>query len=73
MRSQLCQKYSVFSQSSSGKATYTFEAIGNYGVALFKPNATGSLSFLSNTVAAYKVDTNSNGTKTFTMWKWGKL
>jgi hypothetical protein len=57
---------------SSGKATYTFEAIGNYGVALFKPNATGSLSFLSNTVAVYQVDMNTNGTKTFTMWKWGK-
>lgn len=57
---------------SSGKATYTFEAIGNYGVALFKPNATGSLSFLSNTVAVYKVDKNSNGTNTFTMWKWGR-
>ena len=56
---------------SSGKATYTFEAIGNYGVALFKPNATGSLSFLSNTVAVYKVDTNTNGTRTFTMWNWG--
>jgi hypothetical protein len=57
---------------SSGKATYTFEAIGNYGVALFKPNATGSLSFLSNTVAVYKVDKNSNGANTFTMWKWGR-
>jgi hypothetical protein len=56
----------------SGKATYTFQAIGNYGIALFNANATGSLSFLSNTVAVYKVDKNTNGTNTFTMWKWGK-
>jgi len=26
--------------SSSGKATYTFQAIGNYDVALFNANAT---------------------------------
>ena len=57
---------------SSGKATYTFQAIGNYGIALFNSNATGNLSFLSDTVAVYKVDMNSNGTNTFTMWKWGK-
>jgi hypothetical protein len=56
----------------AGKATYTFQAIGNYGVALFNPNASGSLSFLSNTVAVYKVDMDKNGTNTFTMWKWGK-
>jgi hypothetical protein len=41
---------------SSGKATYTFQAIRNYGFALFNYNATGNLSFLSNTVAVYKVD-----------------
>jgi hypothetical protein len=58
---------------SSGKATYSFQAIGSYGIALFNPNATGSLSFLSNTITVYKVDMNSNGTNTFTMWKWGKL
>jgi len=62
----------VTAAPSSGKATYTFQAIGNYGIALFNPNATGSLSYLSNTVAVYKVDINSNGTNTFTMWKWGK-
>jgi hypothetical protein len=56
----------------TGKATYTFQAVGNYGIALFNANATGSLSFLSNTVAVYKVDMNKNGTNTFTMWKWGK-
>jgi hypothetical protein len=55
----------------AGKATYTFEAIGNYGVALFDANATGNLSFLSNTIGIYKVDRNENGTSTFTMWKWG--
>jgi hypothetical protein len=62
----------VTAQPSSGKATYAFQAIGNYGIALFNPNATGNLSFLSNTVALYKVDMNSNGTNMFTMWKWGK-
>lgn len=43
----------------SGKATYAFQAIGNYGIALFNANATGNLSYLS-------------GTNTFTMWKCGK-
>ncbi|HJT49965.1 MAG TPA: hypothetical protein VJ729_17420 [Nitrososphaeraceae archaeon] len=62
----------VTTPQSSGKATYAFQAIGNYGIALFNPNATGNLSFLSNAVAVYKVDMNSNGTNTFTMWKWGK-
>jgi hypothetical protein len=60
------------SSNDNGKATYTFQAIGNYGIALFNANATGSLSFLSNTVAVYKVDMNKNGTNTFTIWKWGK-
>jgi hypothetical protein len=55
-----------------GKATYTFQAIGNYGIAIFNPNATGSLSYLSNTIAVYKVDMNNNGTNIFTMWKCGK-
>lgn len=55
----------------TGKATYTYEAIGNYGVALFDANATGNLSFLSNTIGVYKVDMNKNGINTFTMWKWG--
>lgn len=55
----------------AGKATYTYEAIGNYGVALFDANATGNLSFLSNTIGVYKIDINENGTNTFTMWKWG--
>lgn len=55
----------------TGKATYTYEAIGNYGIALFDANATGNLSFLSNTVGIYKVDMNKNGINIFTMWKWG--
>lgn len=59
-------------EKQTGKANYTFQAIGNYGIAFFNANATGSLSFLSNTVAVYKVDMNKNGTNTFTMWKWGK-
>jgi hypothetical protein len=43
--------------TQSGKATYTFEAIGNYGVAIFDANATGNLSFLSNVEGIYKIDT----------------
>ena len=43
--------------TQSGKATYTFEAIGNYGVAIFDANATGNLSFLSNVAGIYKIDT----------------
>ena len=65
-------KTDFITAASSGKATYTFQAIGNYGIALFNANPTGNLSFLSDTVAVYKVDMNSNGTNTFTMWKWGK-
>ena len=38
------------SDKQTGKATYTFQTIGNYGVALFNANATGSLSFLSNVI-----------------------
>ena len=44
-------------------------AVTYYGIALFNANATGSLSFLNNSVAVYKVDMYSNGTNTFTMWK----
>jgi hypothetical protein len=43
--------------TQSGKATYTFEAIGNYGVAIFDANATGNLSFQSNVEGIYKIDT----------------
>ena len=54
----------------TGNATYSYQAIGNYGVALFDANATGNLSFPSNTRGIYKVDINKKGTNTFTMWKW---
>jgi hypothetical protein len=68
----IATRSSSSNDKQTGKATYTFQAIGNYGIALFNANATGNLSFLSDTVAVYKVDMNSNGTNTFTMWKWGK-
>jgi hypothetical protein len=61
-------------------ALYNFEAIGNYnpdgtfegrGAAVFDDGATGELSRLSNTVAIYKNQVNSNGNGTFVMWHWG--
>jgi hypothetical protein len=55
---------------NSGKATYVFQAIGNYGAAFFNANATGDLSFLNNMVGIYKVDRIEGGDDIFTMWNW---
>jgi hypothetical protein len=55
---------------NSGKATYVFQAIGDYGAAFFNANATGNLSFLNNMVGIYKVDRNEDGNNLFTMWNW---
>ena len=55
---------------NSGKATYVFQAIGNYGAAFFNSNSTGSLGFLNNMVGIYKVDMNEDGDNIFTMWNW---
>lgn len=57
--------------NDSGGASYKFQAIGNYGVAFFDANATGSLSFLNNTIGIYKVQMNKGGDSVFSMWKWG--
>jgi hypothetical protein len=54
----------------SGKATYVFQAIGDYGTAFFNSNATGNLSFLNNMVGIYKVDRIEGGDDVFTMWNW---
>src|SRR5918995_3064264 len=43
-------------KTNSGKATYVFHAIGDYGAVFFDANATGNLSFLNNMVGIYKVD-----------------
>ena len=55
---------------NSGKTTYVFQAIGNYGAAFFNSNSTGSLGFLNNMVGIYKVDMNEDGDNVFTMWNW---
>jgi hypothetical protein len=57
-------------KTNSGKATYVFQAIGNYGAAFFNANATGNLSFLNNMVGIYKVDRIEGGDDVFTMWNW---
>ena len=55
---------------NSGKATYVFQAIGDYGAAFFNANATGNLTFLNNMVGIYKVDRIEGGDDIFTMWNW---
>jgi hypothetical protein len=55
---------------NSGKATYVFQAIGDYGAAFFNSNATGNLSFLNNVVGVYKVDRIEGSDDVFTMWNW---
>ncbi|HZA68218.1 MAG TPA: hypothetical protein VE548_00855 [Nitrososphaeraceae archaeon] len=57
-------------KTNSGKATYAFQAIGNYGAAFFDSNATGNLSFLNNMVGIYKIDRIEGGDDVFTMWNW---
>lgn len=57
-------------KTNGGNATYTFQAIGNYGAAFFNSNATGNLSFLNNMVGIYKVDRIEGGDDIFTMWNW---
>jgi len=60
-------------------ATYDFYAMGNYhpdesfdskGIAIFDDQATGDLSFLSNSVGIYKDQVDKNGNGTFLMWHW---
>jgi len=40
------------------------------GAAIFNPNATGKLSFLSNTVAMFTNTGNKDGTDTIKAWEW---
>jgi hypothetical protein len=64
---------------SGGIALYNFEAIGKYnpdgtfesrGAAAFDDGATRELSLLSNTLAIYKDQVDSNGNGIFLMWQW---
>lgn len=64
--------------SSNGNATLSFREIGHLtasgvqgsGAAIFNPNATGNLSFLSNKVAMFTHNGNRNGTNTVKAWEW---
>jgi hypothetical protein len=60
-------------------AMYNYEAFTNYnqdgtsegrGTAVFDDEATGDLSFLSNSLAIYKNRVDSSGNGTFVMWLW---
>jgi hypothetical protein len=69
---------SVLLTSNSGKASYTFEAIGysdsgksrSSGATFFDGNATGNLGFLANTVGIYKTQAIGDLDGTFVMWEW---
>ena len=63
----------------NGNATLSFREIGNMtaagtlqgsGAAIFNPNATGKLSFLSNTVAMFTDNGNKDGTNIIKAWEW---
>jgi hypothetical protein len=63
---------------SNGNATLSFREIGHLtasgvqgsGAAIFNPNATGNLSFLSNKVAMFTHNGNRNGTNMVKAWEW---
>jgi hypothetical protein len=63
----------------NGNATLSFREISNMtspgtmqgsGAAIFNPNATGKLSFLSNTVAMFTGNGNKDGTNIVKAWEW---
>jgi hypothetical protein len=54
--------------NNTGRATYTFQAIGDYGAAFFDVMQ-HEVCLLSNMVGIYKVETNKEGDNT--LWKWG--
>jgi hypothetical protein len=66
------------SNKSNGNATLSFREIGHLtasgvqgsGAAIFNPNATGNLSFLSNKVAMFTHNGNRNGTNMVKAWEW---
>jgi hypothetical protein len=68
-----------FVTENDDTALYSFDAFTNYnpdgssegiGIAAFDKGATGKLSFLSNTLAVYRNNVNSDGNGTFLMWQW---
>ena len=73
------QGNSKFVTDNGDIAVYNFQAIGTYnpdgtfqsrGAAFFDRDATGELSFLSNSVSIYKDTVDSKGNGTFLMWHW---
>lgn len=69
---------SVLLTSKSGKASYSFDAIGysesgisrSSGAAFFDDNVTGNLGFLANAVGIFKTEAIGDLNGTFAMWEW---
>jgi hypothetical protein len=69
---------SVFLTSKSGKASYSFDAIGysesgisrSSGAAFFDDNVTGNLGFLANIVGIFRTEAIGVLNGTFAMWEW---
>jgi hypothetical protein len=68
-----------FVTEANDTASYSYNAYTNYnpdgtsegtGTALFSDGATGDLSFLSDTLAIYKIRVDGSGNGTFLMWQW---
>jgi hypothetical protein len=71
--------YTQLVSENGDTAEYNFNAFTNYnsdgtsqgsGAATFNEEATGELSFLSNTIGIYKNFVDSSGNGTFLMWQW---
>jgi hypothetical protein len=71
--------YTQLISENGDTAGYNFNAFTNYnsdgtsqgsGAATFNEEATGELSFLSNTIGIYKNFVDSSGDGTFLMWQW---
>ena len=76
---RLVLKTNVGSGKDNGNATLSFREISHMiaagtmqgsGAAIFNPNATGKLSFLSNTVAMFTDNGNKDGTNIIKAWEW---
>jgi hypothetical protein len=75
----LVLKTNVGGGKDNGNATLSFREISHMiaagtmqgsGAAIFNPNATGKLSFLSNTVAIFTDNGNKDGTNIIKAWEW---
>ena len=75
----LVLKTNVGGGKDNGNATLSFREISHMiaagtmqgsGAAIFNPNATGKLSFLSNSVAMFTDNGNKDGTNIIKAWEW---